>query len=68
MKATKLKDLKPAQDILEWTSSHATKSGILAEQMHPDTRMHLSTAPLIWSHAEFVITADKYIEKHRELS
>lgn len=68
MAAKKLSDLKRAYEILEWTCSHATRSGVLAEQMHPNTGEHLSTAPLTWSHAEFVITVDDYIKKHAELS
>ena len=68
MKATTLDELTPAYEILEWTCSHATKSGVLAEQMHPHTREHLSTAPLTWSHAEFVITVDDYLKKHAELT
>lgn len=66
--AQTLEGLKQAYAILEWTCSHATRSGVLAEQMHPHTGEHLSTAPLIWSHAEFVITVDEYIKKHTELS
>ena len=68
MKAKSVKDLKGAYEILEWTCSHAARSGVLAEQMHPHTREHLSTAPLIWSHAEYVLTCDAYITKHRELT
>jgi GH15 family glucan-1,4-alpha-glucosidase len=67
-KAKKVKDLARAYELLEWTCSHATKSGVLAEQMNPETREHLSTAPLIWSHAEFVTTVDAYIKKHTELT
>lgn len=68
MKAEKVKDLEEAYKILEWTCGHATKSGVLAEQMHPHTREHLSTSPLIWSHAEFVITVDEYLKRYKELS
>jgi oligosaccharide amylase len=68
MKAKKVKDLERPYKILEWTCSHATKGGVLPEQMHPHTGEHLSTAPLIWSHAEFVITVDDYIRKHADLS
>ncbi len=68
MKAKKIGDLKTAYELLEWTCSHASEGGVLSEQMHPQTREHLSTAPLIWSHAEFVVTADAYILKHQELS
>lgn len=65
MKATNEAELKEACDILEWTASHATPSGVLAEQMHPRTRVHLSTAPLVWSHAEFVLTCNAYLQKLR---
>lgn len=66
-KAKKLSDLKPALELLEWTVSHATPGGVLAEQMHPHTRAHLSTAPLIWSHAEYVLAVDAYLKKVAEL-
>jgi GH15 family glucan-1,4-alpha-glucosidase len=68
MRATKLSDLKPALDILEWTAAHATYSGILPEQMHPETRAHLSTAPLVWSHAEYALTIRSYLAKVAELT
>lgn len=62
-KAASHKDLKYPLELLEWTCSHATKSGVLSEQMHPNTREQLSTAPLVWSHAEFVLAVQAYIEK-----
>lgn len=58
--AQSLADLEPAYQLLEWTCSHAVGAGVLAEQMHPHTRAHLSTAPLVWSHAEFVATVHAY--------
>lgn len=67
MAAKKLSDLARAYEILEWTCSHATKGGVLPEQIHPHTGEHLSTAPLTWSHAEFVITVDDYIKKYNQL-
>lgn len=67
-KARTLKELKPALELLEWTCSHATQGGVLAEQMHPTTREHLSTAPLVWSHAEYVLAVDAYLNKIAELS
>lgn len=66
-KAEKHTDLKRPLEILEWTVSHATTSGVLAEQMRPDTREHLSAAPLVWSHAEFVLTVRAYIERIKEI-
>lgn len=67
-KAKSLKDLKVPLEILEWTCSHATTGGVLAEQMHPNTREHLSTSPLIWSHAEYVLAVDEYMKKVEELT
>jgi len=67
MKAQTLADLTRAYELLEWTASHATTSGVLAEQMHPHTREHLSTAPLVWSHAEYVLTVHAYLAKHATL-
>ena len=67
-KAQTLKDLKYPLELLEWTCSHATTGGVLAEQMHPDTREQLSTAPLVWSHAEFVLAVRSYLERVEELS
>lgn len=68
MSAKTLDGLKEANEILEWTVRQANKSGMLAEQMRPDTGDHLSAAPLIWSHAEFVVTTLDYLEKYRELT
>lgn len=65
-KAKSLKDLKPALDLLEWTGSHSNQGGLLAEQMHPTTREQLSTSPLIWSHAEFVLAVKAYLKKIEE--
>lgn len=65
--AKSIDDLAYPLELLEWTCSHATESGVLAEQMHPDTRAQLSTAPLVWSHAEFVLAALAYVEKAAEL-
>jgi GH15 family glucan-1,4-alpha-glucosidase len=62
-KSEKLTDLKPALELLQWTASHATTGGVLAEQMHPHTREQLSTAPLVWSHAEFVLAVQAYLER-----
>lgn len=62
-KAQSLKDLKYPLELLEWTGSHANNGGLLAEQMHPNTREQLSTSPLVWSHAEFVLAVQAYLER-----
>jgi GH15 family glucan-1,4-alpha-glucosidase len=46
----------------------AMKTGILPEQMHPLTGSPLSVAPLTWSHATYVDTVLKYLEKQKEMS
>jgi len=68
LRATTKKDLAAVLEVLEWTASHASSTGTLSEQMHPHTREHLSTSPLIWSHAEYVKTAYLYTEKLKELT
>ncbi len=65
--AVKVADLKRPLELLEWTASHATEAGTLAEQMHPHTREHCSAAPLIWSHAEYVLAVDAYLDKLESL-
>ena len=66
-KARSQDDLQRPLELLKWTSSHANSGGMLAEQMHPETREQLSTSPLVWSHAEFVLAVHAYLEKLEEL-
>lgn len=61
-------DLRPALEILEWIAGLANEGGILPEQVHPDTHAHLSASPLVWSHAEFVVTVDEYRKAYAKLS
>ncbi len=61
------KEMKEAYGILRWVYDRARRSGVLPEQIHPYTGAHLSAAPLVWSHAEFVITMDEYIKKYNSL-
>ncbi len=60
--ARKASELKRPLELLEWTASHAAEGGTLAEQMHPHTREHRSASPLMWSHAEYVLTVDMYLK------
>jgi len=66
-KAKTLDELAPALDILMWARAHAFPTYVLSEQLHPQTGTPLSTAPLVWSHAEYVITILDYLEKIEEL-
>ena len=64
--ARKKAHLKGALEILEWTSKRALPSGVLAEQVHPETGAPLSVSPLTWSHSTFVVTVQNYLKKLRE--
>ncbi|MCH7640822.1 glycoside hydrolase family 15 protein [Patescibacteria group bacterium] len=50
-----------------WVVERALPSGILSEQLNPHSGEQVSAAPLIWSHAEFVISVIQYLEKLKEL-
>jgi GH15 family glucan-1,4-alpha-glucosidase len=63
----KKEDLKEALKILEWVADHALKSGVLAEQVNPDTNEPLSISPLTWAHGSFVGAVQKYLNKLLEL-
>jgi GH15 family glucan-1,4-alpha-glucosidase len=65
--AKTLADLdRPLQDLL-WVVSRGSSSGMLPEQMNPLTGAPLSVAPLTWSHAVFVDTVLRYVEKRKEI-
>jgi GH15 family glucan-1,4-alpha-glucosidase len=66
-RAQSLDDLKPAIQILTWAKHCALPSGVLAEQVHPETCAPLSVSPLTWSHAAVVIAIHEYINKYHEL-
>jgi len=60
-------DLNEVKLDLKWIVARALTSGILSEQLNPYTGEQLSVAPLIWSHAEFILTVIQYLEKLEEL-
>lgn len=51
------KRYEEARTLLDWSASKALPSGVMAEQVHPESGESISVAPLVWSHAEFVNTA-----------
>lgn len=67
-KAKTIDELTRALPILEWTADHALPSGILAEQVHPETGEPLSVSPLTWSHATVVSTMVAYLNKLEQMS
>ena len=67
-RANSVDELTQALPILEWVADHALKSGVLAEQVHPETNAPLSVSPLTWSHATVVSTVVAYITKLEQMS
>lgn len=53
-------DLERGLSLIEWVKSHRQKSGIFSEQINPYTGQPHSVSPLVWSHAEMVITLMEY--------
>jgi glucoamylase len=45
-----------AFELLKWVIGHSQHSGVLPEQVNPYDGTPLSVSPLIWSHAEYIIT------------
>ena len=60
-------DLKEAAAILEWVTSNALSSGVLAEQVHPYKNYPISVSPLTWSHAAFIATVLEYLKKFEKI-
>ena len=60
-------EMRGALDLIEWAALRATATGILSEQIHPQTLQPLSVAPLTWSHAQFITTVTRYLAKLNEL-
>ncbi len=45
-----------ASELIDWAISMALPSGVLPEQVNPQTGQPVSVTPLVWSHAEFINT------------
>ncbi|RMG05367.1 MAG: glycoside hydrolase family 15 protein, partial [Acidobacteria bacterium] len=60
-------ELKRAGKLIDLVTNWALPSGVLSEQINPLDGSQISVAPLTWSHAEFITTITKYVEKSREL-
>jgi GH15 family glucan-1,4-alpha-glucosidase len=48
---------------MRWISKRCLPSGVLGEQLHPETGEPLSVSPLAWSHAEVVAALVEYLER-----
>ncbi len=66
-KAKSAQDLARVRDIFSWVVRHAQPSGVLSEQMHPDTGMQIGATPLTWAHASYVSAVLQYVAKSKEL-
>ena len=60
-------DLDPVHKWLAWAARHTSKSGLFSEQLHAYSGEPISATPLTWSHAEYIITVIKYLNKLEEL-
>lgn len=65
--ASAIEDLEAPRNALTWVMQHSMESGMLPEQLDPFTGSPLSVAPLTWSHATFILTVTKYVQKYEEL-
>lgn len=54
-----------ARGIMQWALDRALPSGVLSEQIHPETSAPLSVTPLVWSHAEFINTSIDLIPRQK---
>jgi glucoamylase len=61
--AKTLDELNKALPILEWAADHALPSGVLAEQVNPNTNEPLSVSPLTWSHGTYIAAVQEYLNK-----
>jgi len=61
-------ELKKTIEHLEWTHKQTNTAGMLSEQLDAQTGSPVSVMPLVWSHAQYVITFLAYVEKFRELN
>lgn len=60
-------DLARVRDIFSWVLKHAQPSGVLSEQIHPDTGLQIGATPLTWAHSSYVTAVLQYLAKAAEL-
>lgn len=60
-------ELERAMPLLIWAAERALPSGVLPEQVHPESGEFLSVSPLTWSHGTLVAALLDYAEKARLL-
>lgn len=53
-------DLSRARMYLDWVIARSNSTGVLPEQINPVDMSHVSASPLIWSHAQLIVTLMDY--------
>ncbi len=61
-------DLEKVRAIFEWVKKHALSTGVLSEQLNPNTGEQVCAGPLTWAHASYVSTVLSYLEKKDSLA
>lgn len=56
-------ELDKALPLMHWVVDHALPSGVLAEQVNPQTNEPISVSPLTWSHATYIAVVQEYLNK-----
>lgn len=54
---TRVNKTTEAKALMDWAMKSALSSGVMSEQINPETSKPISVTPLVWSHAEFINTA-----------
>ena len=62
-RARTLEELNASLEEMKWVARWCLPSGVLAEQLHPETGEPLGVSPLSWSHAEVMTALGEYLEK-----
>jgi glucoamylase len=60
-------DLEKALELMHWVEQHALPSGVLAEQVNPNTNEPLSVSPLTWSHGTYIAVVREYLNKYQKV-
>jgi GH15 family glucan-1,4-alpha-glucosidase len=63
IQAETLEQLEKSLRWMRWVVKWALPSGVLAEQLHPETGEMVGVGPLSWSHAEVIAAMTEYLEK-----
>lgn len=61
-------ELAQALPLLQWTAERALPSGVLPEQVHPESGEFVSVSPLTWSHGVLVATVLDYVDRAASLA